>query len=507
MNALAVLALLSGLLRPCEPHRVHFLGHAVQAFAVSPDGALFAISRDTNWIDVHDAATGKVKHTVRMSDGDRVVILAFSPDGRLLAGGAWYNPTVRVWSTATGTEEWITSPATKTGGGETRGMAFSPDGKLLAVGQTDGVVRLLDAASGKVLRSFDERAGRDGFVTGVAFHPSGKAFAAVSSYDKRGHVWAADGSEAAVAFEGHEVAHGAEGHSVLFTKDGRTVIVPGDRELVLIEAATGGVRERLTTPCQSLSAIALSPDGRFAAGVDAFGPRAVVVDLVTRKVVKVLRWAFGRALGVKSAGGRLFVAGFEGSVRVFDWPKTGPPKWGPPAAKDRELIWDMLNGDPKFAHLSIGGLAKDPAWTMPRIRDALKPAMRPKEEMQRHIASLVRQLGEDDFDRREAAFRELVKLAPRLGTEVLRAGRAATDPDVKWRLSRVRETVGGADGSLSVKAVRCLELLERIGTAEAREVVAAVAKGDPDAALTRDAKDTLARMEASLRIGGTPGSR
>jgi truncated hemoglobin YjbI len=45
-----------------------------------------------------------------------------------------------------------------------------------------------------------------------------------------------------------------------------------------------------------------------------------------------------------------------------------------------------------------------------------------------------------------------------------------------------------------IRALRALEVLERIGNAEARRVLGAIAKGAPDARLTREARTSLERL-------------
>jgi hypothetical protein len=47
-----------------------------------------------------------------------------------------------------------------------------------------------------------------------------------------------------------------------------------------------------------------------------------------------------------------------------------------------------------------------------------------------------------------------------------------------------------------VRPTRALELFEHLGTAEARQVLQDLARGDPDAPLTRQAKATLKRLAA-----------
>src|SRR5262249_50865705 len=72
-----------------------------------------------------------------------------------------------------------------------RVVAFSPDGGLLASGEgsggsgTPGAVRVWDAAGGELLHTFT---GHQGAVYGVAFHPDGRLLAS-SSNDGTVRLW------------------------------------------------------------------------------------------------------------------------------------------------------------------------------------------------------------------------------------------------------------------------------------------------------------------------------
>ncbi len=462
------------------------LGHAPQAFAVAPDGRHFAVARDTNWIDVWDLPAGRKVQSVRCSDGDRVAVLAFSPDGKSLAAGAWYTGVLRVWAADTGAERFAVS-ANENG---IRALAFSPDGKVLAAGGEDGHVRLFAAKTGKPLAALHERYGREGYVTAVAFHPTGRLLAAASSYDTLGHVWRVEPPGRVRAFDGHSQA-GPEGHSLAFTPDGRSLVfAAGSDRVVRLEVATGGVRWSASAG-EPLTAVAVSPDGRAVAGCGPFGQVVRVWDADTGAELAKLRDRQGPVVAVQFAGGALVSAGGAGVVRVWRVPVKPA---GRSAAADLDRSAARLAGaDPAAAFAAIRELAADPA-AVRLARGHLKPAARPHVATAAEVRKLVAALSGEDFDARQAAADRLRKLAPAAATELLRARKVTADPETAFRLDQVLRDAGRLPGDVTPAEARWLELLERVNTPEARAMLKELAAGDPDAPLSRDAADTLARM-------------
>ena len=100
-------------------------------------------------VHLWDVATGEHKDTLT-GHTDRVVTVAFSPDGKTLASGAsWKDNTIRLWDAATGQHQ-------RTFTGHTDGVesvAFSPDGRTLASGSADGTVLLWEIAPYPVVSS------------------------------------------------------------------------------------------------------------------------------------------------------------------------------------------------------------------------------------------------------------------------------------------------------------------------------------------------------------------
>ena len=103
------------------------------ALVLSEDAHSIA-STSVNSVFVWDVFTEAQQHAFE-GDENLAWSLAFSPDGKTLAGGY---TTIRLWDTETGDELSILE-------GHTRildAITFSPDGRILASGDTGGKIML-----------------------------------------------------------------------------------------------------------------------------------------------------------------------------------------------------------------------------------------------------------------------------------------------------------------------------------------------------------------------------
>jgi len=147
----------------------------VLALAISPDGKLLATGCADRFIRVF-SLTGARPKELRKLIGHRqgIVALAFSPDGKTLAS-AGEDETVRFWNVDTGRElHQLTDRVVRV-------LAYSPDGKTLACGGRDaggrGEIRLWNVTGDEPPR--DRRVTFQGEhrqpVTTLIFAPDGEA--------------------------------------------------------------------------------------------------------------------------------------------------------------------------------------------------------------------------------------------------------------------------------------------------------------------------------------------
>jgi WD40 repeat protein len=156
-----------------------------------PDGLPVASGGTDNMVIVRDARTGK-KIVSFDQHKDRVLSVAFSPNGQYLASASW-DTTVRIWDWRNGKEVDF-SPLTGHDDAVTS-LAFSPNGKLLATGSRDKTIMVWDATTGKRVvwnagsnKEICALAGHQLMVTSVAFSPDSILLASASE-DKTVQFW------------------------------------------------------------------------------------------------------------------------------------------------------------------------------------------------------------------------------------------------------------------------------------------------------------------------------
>jgi WD40 repeat protein len=238
---------------------------------------------------------------------------------------------------------------------EVNGVAFSPNGEQLASADGDGVVRIRDSRTGKVINSFRAHTPA---VLSVAFHPEGRHLASRGA-DKTVKVWdlttdeevftepcdRIDNGAYTVAFspDGRLLAWGSEGvvkvsdwknrhvlrelpkHTfhrsipVAFSRDGRLATASFHGEGVKIWDPETDEPLRIIDHDFPVGALAFSPDGKCLAAASRRGP-VVMWDSTTRRPPREFDLHTGNVECVAfSPQGRYLASGGEDkTVRVWD---------------------------------------------------------------------------------------------------------------------------------------------------------------------------------------------
>ena len=281
------------------------VGDTVWSLAFSHDGQRIAAGTEDRGVVVLEAGSGA---TVATFDGhnERVVAVAFGPDGKQLATGS-SDGTAKIWnlvdkreSRTLGHKAGVTS------------LAFSPDGRRLASGSSDNAVNLWDLSRGG---AFQEYRGHKRPAQAVAFSPNGKTLAS-GSLERVVHLWFVDGPDRPQRLEGLE--NGAA--AVAFSPDGRSLAVAGGNYVKLMDIEKRRQLRATYIPGWRY-AIAFSNSGRcLALSAQSAAPDTVKLwDISKLEPLTTLRQTGTvRSIAITPDGARLAAATDTGSIAVWE---------------------------------------------------------------------------------------------------------------------------------------------------------------------------------------------
>jgi WD40 repeat protein len=466
----------------------------VSCVAFAPDGKTLVSGGVDRWLRFWDTTGKKLR---KVPHGLGVDVAAFSPDGKAVATGDW-DGVIRLWDAGRGKLLW------EHDGDEQHvvTLAFTPDGKTLASGGHAKKLRRWDVATGKELRPIKSY----GAVSALAFAPDGKELAAGGA-GAAARLWAADTGELLRSW-----ATGPRPSPTLllaFAADGASLIaVQGETNAAVRfwDTADGTQFRRLPLldPLAEVKRVALSRDGRTLA-VSAnvrtqvgrmlhSRPSLTLWEVATGEVRRrlaghegrVQALAFGADGTLASGGADTTVLLWEGPARPGDGARLGP--------REVEQRWAALAGaDAAGAYDALCDLARSPRETIAWLRKALPPVRAADPQ---RVAVLLRDLASGEFKVRDRAAAELEGLGE--GAEVLlhEALQKPLPLEARRRVEHVLAQFAPPKSPKRLQAVRAVELLEAIGSAEARDVLNALAEGVPEALLTREARASVRRLMA-----------
>jgi hypothetical protein len=166
------------------------------------------------------------------------------------------------------------------------------------------------------------------------------------------------------------------------------------------------------------------------------------------------------------------------------------------AGKERDDHWaDLMGADGKKAAAALRAFLATAPDHVTFLRERLADV--PDARRAARVRELLAKLDADDFDTREEATDELVKLGPSV-IDAVREAQTGDNDEVRYRCRVILKKLGasteGNPVSRSARQSRAIRVLERADSAEARDVLAEIARGKLAPELAADAKAALARL-------------
>jgi hypothetical protein len=152
---------------------------------------------------------------------------------------------------------------------------------------------------------------------------------------------------------------------------------------------------------------------------------------------------------------------------------------------------DLAGGNSSQAYVAICALAAQPQQTVGLLRDRLLPAT---EVPQEKLRGLIADLDSRQFSERESAKKQLADLGEQAGPALRAALRNRLSPEQRRSVEQLLDTLYTIRSPEALRKLRAIEILERIGTSEAVEILQKLAHGASEARPTQEAKASLERL-------------
>ncbi len=467
----------------------------------APDGrTLASCGGSENLIRLWDVATGRERLGADLPRSD-IRTMGISPDGRRVATGG-YDGTIREWDISTGRPLRLVGRCDHI----VQDLAYTPDGTGLVTGSYDKTCRLWDLATGDERRRFDVI---NGWISYVAVSPDGRSLTSgMKTFD------IATGRQKAILLDAQGKEYGNPNYlEGLFTPDSAGVLARADDGVVLFDASSGRRLGLVAKPPQGYYALALSYDGRLlATGGENSGGRGP-----NDYSIRLWEVASGREVARLGGDGDGHLGGPTGPTTALAFSHNG--RWlasggaiARGAERDGDLIlrfWDLASLVPRYRFHGHRGTITKLAFTRDDRRlvsasfdataliwDTTRLASTPRAASAAplDLEPSWADLGGDDAARAYRTIWAMAadpdRVAPFLADQLRPV--APDDPDKDT-------SVGPTARGETLRRLRAIAVLEKLGTPAARRVLERLATGFEDARETREARAALLRWKDGSR--------
>jgi WD40 repeat protein len=478
--------------------------------AVAPDGKSAVTAADDGSLRVWDVRTWRqIRHCNLARDPS--VGVTFTPSGHVLITT---NGQLRLWDPATGKD--LPLPA-QLADHPCQSLCLAPDTKTLLTAH-EGKVSVWEWPAGRLLHTLEVPVLKhDGLLKGrstsLSLSADGRMLATRSSWIHEQQIGRLTNMTVYGALDLWDVGscqrlrrlRSDSVRDAVFTPDGRGLVLltPGSfgrfgelkpgNDLRLHDLSTGH-----EGPCFTVAgsiglvhALSFSPDGRTAAAAGHDGS-ALLFEAATGLLRRRLQGHRGvvSSLAFAPDGRRLVTSSFDGTGLVWDTSLAALPA---KAAGDQGRLWaELASLEPEAATAALAVLAAAPDMAVAFLKERLRPAVLPDAAtLDRLVAALV----STRFDERERASAQLDAFGDSIvaGLRERLAGVHALEG--RRRIERLLKKHDPAQLSArALRELRAVEILEEIGTPQARRLLQALSQGAPQARLTREAQAAVKRL-------------
>lgn len=312
--------------------------------------------------------------------------------------------------------------------------------------------------------------------------------------------WKTDCVEQQIAAKGSKVyeafvrspngRHGQFYDGITYSADGRCIAL-WDNQLCIREVASGQSRIQFAQTRQ-LDPLAISPDGRFLAGYGG-GASTRIYSTLSGKLIAEFPADHSNVTAVAfSPDSRLLATGrYDGTILLWKVPESDelPAR----VSKDEALTyWKELASDAARANRALAGLAAAPAQAVPLIKERF-PTEWKKPDAKR-LMQRIAELDDDSFKVREKAARELAEAGVDAAGALRQALRNHPSAEAKRRIEELLDRLNKGGAPERLRALRAIEVLERIGSPQAKDVLRQLAGQSLPADLREEVQASLRRL-------------